>query len=141
MGKISLVWFNKKCVLFFSLTLVILNTIATNTVNFGICPGYPTRCFDKADLIISYTYIFIPVFFFSLITFFTKPEVSRPWIVFSFFMVPLSLILISFLPTYTHGLDFVPLTKGTAIFGLTVLYSLISLILIIFKSIQLRNQK
>lgn len=133
MGKISQ-FFTKKKVLVFGFLLFLINMVAKFSVDLGICPYYASECFDKSDLIISYTYIFIPFFVFSLITFKLKESTFSAWRNFSFFAIILSLVLISFLPTRTHGLDFVPVTKGTVIFGLTILYSIVSLILVAYKS-------
>lgn len=139
MKKIS-GFINQKVVLYFSLLILVIHSVAKYSTEIGLCPSYPNNCNDVSYIVVIYTFIFIFVFLFSIITFFMKEKVASSWRFFSVWAVVLSLILITFLPTYTHGLDFVPLTKGTGILALSTLYAFISLILIIFKSIQLRNK-
>jgi hypothetical protein len=104
-------WFNKRIVLTISFFLLLLNIISR----------------DGNELIFVYSYIFIFVFIFSLITFKLRKELFYAWRNFSFFWVLLSLIIISFLPMHASGLDLVPVTKGTIIFVLSILYSVISM--------------
>ena|SRR3989344_2446931 len=92
------------------------------------------NCSRFNEILIIYTLPFISVLIFSLITYRLKELTFSSWKNFSLWAIPFSLILITFLPTRTHGLDFVPVTKGTVIFFLTILYSIISLILIVYKS-------
>jgi len=93
------------------------------------------------ELFIIYSLPFITVLVFSLITFKLKETTFYFWRNFSVWFIPISLIIITFLPTRTHGLDFVPMTKGAVMFFLTILYSAISIVLIIFKSLKKENEK
>ncbi len=129
-------WFTKGRVLCVSFLIFLSNMVAMFSVDLGICFNYSSKCYNTSDLIISYTYIFIAVFVFSIITSKLKEATFQNWRDFSFFAVFLFLVFISFLPTRTHGLDFVPLTKGIVAFFLTILYSIISLILIVYKSLK-----
>ncbi len=129
-------WFTKKRMFLFSFLFFIVNMVSMFSVDIGICFNYASKCYYTSDLIVSFTYIFISVFIFSVITYKLKDSTFTTWRNFSIWMVPISLIIIAFLPTRTHGMDFIPITKGTVIFLLTILYTLISLILIIFKSLK-----
>ena len=131
---------NRKSFLLVSTVLVLIHFITKYRLKLGLCDSYLSECNQYGYQLFIYTFIFIFMFLLSLITFFLKEKVARSWRFFSIWAVFLSLVLITFLPTYTHGLDFVPLTKGTGILMLSTLYAFISLILIIFKSIQLRNK-
>jgi hypothetical protein len=78
---------------------------------------------------------------FSCILFLVKREKAfASWKRFTsvYFLIYLFFVI---LVPWNWGDAYLPIYKGTVALGLTILYSLISLILIIFKSIQLRNQK
>jgi len=132
-------WFTRKRVALISFVFFLLNIFGFFSIDLGICPNSPGRCNNISELIISFTFIFISSFIFSLVAFRLKDSVFIIWRNFSFFAILVFFVLISLLPTYTHGLDFVPLTKGIASLYLTVLYSIISFFLILFKSFQKEN--
>ncbi len=129
-------WFTRKKVLVISLVAVIIQFTSRFSVDFGICSNYSSQCGDYSYLLVIFTYIFIATFIFSLITFKLNGPSFIFWRNFSILWVSFSLIIITFLPTLTHGLDFFPITKGSAMFFLTILYSVISLILILYKSLK-----
>ncbi|HRH27135.1 MAG TPA: hypothetical protein PLZ99_03210, partial [Parcubacteria group bacterium] len=56
------------------------------------------------------------------------------WKNFSIWWIPLSFVIITMFPTDTHGMDFVPIIKGTVSLLLSSLYSVISLVIILYKS-------
>src|SRR3989344_8474098 len=131
-------WLTKKGLVIISLigSVVFFVSIFTN-IHIPVDVCYQGEfCGDLSELLGIYFLLFIPVFIFSIIIFKLRESVFSTWRNFSLWAVPISLIVISFLPTDTHGLDFIPITKGTIIFFLTILYSLISLILIIYKSLK-----
>jgi len=129
-------WFTKKKVFFISLVGLIVHVISKFSVDLGICSNYASYCSDRSYLSTIFSFIFVAVFIFSLITFKLKESIFITWRNFSVWSIPIFLIFITFLPTRTHGLDFVPVTKGAVISFLTILYSIISLILIVFKSLK-----
>ena len=126
-------WFTRKRLLTISFILVLIFSVAYFIHPADFC-YWRNSCSFVSEIFILYLMLFIPVFLFSLITFKLKESTFSLWRNFSVWAIPISLIIISFLPTRTHGLDFLPITKGTVIFSLTVLYSVISLLLIIYKS-------
>lgn len=86
------------------------------------------------------SFIFFPIFFFSIIFFLiNKLETFQSWVKFTtyFFAVNLSIIIIT--PWY-WGDGFMNIQKGTVTISLAVLYFLISLILIAYKSYKLRGK-
>jgi len=135
MNKI-LEWFTKKKIFLFSLLGIVSFFIAYFSIYFGICFNYPNQCNNNSELVAVYTMLFIPIFFFSLITFKLKQSTFNTWRNFSFYSILVFLILISFIPMRTHGLDYLPITKGLVSFLLTILYSVISLILVIAGSLK-----
>ncbi len=84
------------------------------------------------------TWLSLPIFISCLFTW--KQDIFNSWKRFTsvYFLIYLFFII---LVPWNWGDAYLPIYKGTVALGLTVLYSLISLILIIFKSIQLRGQK
>ncbi len=78
----------------------------------------------------------IPISFYGLITLFLRDSVFRSWFKFTKYYFIISVLIVLIAPTSTHGLDFFPIVKETVTIFLSVLYSAISLILIIYKLIK-----
>ncbi|OGI65644.1 hypothetical protein A3A95_01645 [Candidatus Nomurabacteria bacterium RIFCSPLOWO2_01_FULL_39_18] len=93
-------------------------------------------CGDISEALMVYFLIFLPFFIFSLITTKLKDSIFFTWRNFSLWALPISFLFISFFPTFTHGMDFLPIIKGTVSYTLAIVYSIISLILIIYKSLK-----
>lgn len=132
---------NKKKIFFISLLgsiIFFISVFVPIEVPIKVCyqGGF---CGNVSEVLTIYFLLFVPMFIFSIITFKLKELTFILWRNFSIWAIPISLIVISFLPTNTHGLDFIPVTKGTVIFLLTILYSIISLALVIYKSLQNNN--
>lgn len=79
-----------------------------------------------------YIHLFIPLFLFSLITYKMREEVYRAWLRFAYFWIPLSMLAIFLAPEYTHDWMF-PVVKGTVAFFSSLLFLIISLLLITWK--------
>jgi hypothetical protein len=124
----------KKRILFLSFFGLIIQIISRYSVDFGVCENYASSCFDLSYLFIIYSIISIPLFVFSVITYKLKDEVFISWKNFSIWWIPLSFVIITMFPTDTHGMDFVPIIKGTVSLLLSSLYSVISLVIILYKS-------
>lgn len=129
-------WLTKRKVIFISLVGVIVFILSYFSKDLGICPRGVTYCSDYSKYFAVYSLPFVSVFIFSLVTFRLTETTFYLWKNFSVWAIPVSLIIITFLPMRTHGLDFVPILKGNTIFFLTILYSIISLILIFYKSLK-----
>ena len=124
-------WFTKRKVLLYSILYIILFLF---TYIFGKSNYCSLNCYRSFELLIIYSLISIPFFVFSIITYKLKESTFILWRNFTVWAIPISLVIISFVPTNTHGMDFLLLVKGTVILALTTLYTIISLILIIYKS-------
>ncbi len=74
----------------------------------------------------------ISLFLLSLITYKMREKVYQAWLHFSYFWVPLSIILVVLAPEYDTDWMF-PITKGSVAFYFSVLYIIISLLLIGYK--------
>lgn len=132
-------WLSRKKIFITCLIIVLIHFFSKFYFNELLCGGYSSFCSDLGKLIMIYSFIFVSIFIFSLITYKLKDKTFNSWKNFTVWFIPLSFIFISFIPTDTHGMDFVPIVKGTVIIALTILYSTISLILIIYKSLKKDN--
>lgn len=97
----------------------------------GLCnyKYFCNRAHDDTLMIFSLT--FLPIFLLSLITYKMRDEVYRAWFKFARIWVPLSIFLILISPEYGHSLF--PIDKGRVSLTMSVLFLLISLILIVIK--------
>jgi len=98
----------------------------------GSCPGI------LANGIIVF-YPFFPLLILSLITYKMRDEVFRTWLKFTYVWIPLTMFLILIAPEY--GNAFLPIEKGTVAGFFSLLYILISLLLITYKYFATRNSK
>jgi hypothetical protein len=129
-------WFTKKKIFIISLLGILIQGFSRFSIDLGICSYYLSDCGKFSYIIVIFSFIFIPVFIFSLLTLKLKEHIFNFWRNFSIFIILMFFVVINFLPLNTHGLDFFPITKGTVMFFFTIIYSIISLILIIYKSLK-----
>lgn len=129
-------WLTRVRVFFISLIGFIVYIVSKFSIDIGICSSYASKCSDKSYLFVIFSFIFIPIFIFSLITFKLKESVFNSWRSFSIWAVFFIIVIVTFFPTRISGFDVVSVTKGLVMFFLTILYSIISLIFIIYKSIK-----
>lgn len=130
---------NKRIVLLGSgiiaVVLLALNQIGT----FRLCGGQEYgQCMDFAYSLIINFFPFVPLFLFSLITYKMRDEVYRAWLRFAYVWVPLSMVLIFLAPQYSTDWMY-PVEKGTVAFLTSALFVIISLILIVWKSVIIRR--
>ena len=93
--------------------------------------GYPLGIFS------------IALFFLSLILRFTREQVFRSWLKFARIFLPIAIALIVLTPSGSGGFSagFGGPDRETVTEELAALFSLISLVLIVYKSIKLRSRK
>lgn len=124
----------KKRLFFLGLIGLVVFLISRYSVDIGICDNYSSNCFDYGYVLMLYSLISIPFILFSIITYKLRQQAFDSWRNFSIIWIPLSFLVISFFPTETHGMDFFPVIKGTVSLFLASVYSIISLLIILFKS-------
>ncbi len=127
-------WFTKKKVFYITIGTSLIQIVSRYSVNLGICNNYASRCTDFSSLIVIYSFIFLSAFIFSLLTYKLNERIFVSWRNFSLFFISISFIVITFIPTNSIGFDIFPVTKGSVILFLTIAYSIISLLLILYKS-------
>ena len=127
-------WLTGKRIILISMVGFLLHLITRYRFEFGMCTTYRGQCDDFGKVVMTFTIIFIPVFVFALLNQLIKSKVFYSWRFFSFYFFLLYFVLVSTTPTSTHGLDFFPIVKWTVAVSLSVFYSLISLVLILYKS-------
>ena len=124
---------SKKTLLIISwLITALVITIGSTNLTYDYCASANTPCVDLVyDLILIFAPI-LPLFLLSLITYKMWDEVYRAWLRFAQWWIPLSMILISLAPQYASDWMF-PIEKGTVAFFSSLLFIIISLLLIIWK--------
>jgi len=110
--------------------LLALNQIGTDTICGWI--GQDTVCMGILYSTIMNFFPVIPLFVLSLITYKMRDEVYRAWLRFAQVWVPLSMLFIFLAPEYTSDWMF-PVVKGTVAFFSSLLFLIISLIIIAWK--------
>ena len=118
----------KNNVLYLGISLILI--LVSYLVNDYFRETFP-RKFSE-----SIFWLTVPVFVFSIITFLVKRDTFQSWTKLTNYLFSISIVIILLTPTSTHGLDFFPIVKETVTIFLAILYSIISLILIIFKSLK-----
>lgn len=119
-----------------STLFVCLFVISWFSVDFGICPVYPDKCNIFADALSGLTLIFIPVLIYGFFLLKSSIGVFKSWSNFSFVFILIYWILIAITPARTHGLDFLPVTKGSVALVLAALYSFVSMLVIVFNLVK-----
>jgi len=115
---------------------VIFDRIGT----FRLCGGVEYgACMDNLHNFMGEFLPVFPIFFLSVIVYFFREEVFRAWITFTYIWIPLTMFLILIAPEY--GNAFFPIEKGTVAGFFSLLYIIISLIIIIWKYFATRKRE
>jgi hypothetical protein len=125
----------KNIVLFGVLVGTITFFLLVFSSEIGLCPKSIGTCSQNYDAHATNFFLFLPILFFSLITYKMRDEVFRAWLHFAYWWVPLSMFLTLITPD-SHGGGFGPqisLGKEDTAFVFSALFAIISLILIIYK--------
>lgn len=117
--------------LLFTSLLLLLITYLIN-VNSGV---YVLKKLSEAIFLLT-----IPVAFFSVVTFFVKNNVFLSWVKVTKYFLITSFVIIMIAPSSTHGLDFFPIVKETLAVFLSIVYSVSSLFVLIYRTIKTRNE-
>lgn len=139
----------KQIVLSVSTGGLIIGYVLISPLEFGFCKNTYTfggnlGCLDKVTPMFGQiiTLFSIPLLLFSLITYFLHEEVFRAWLRFAYWWVPLSIVLIFLAAGSSGGGYGMPNIFDQEFVAITLsgLFALISLILIIVKSLLLRGK-
>ena len=112
--------------------LVLVMFLFFGTINFVQSYG------DYLDNYYLLFLVFVPVLFFSLITYKLRDEVFEAWVKFAKWWVLGTIILVLITPSQDPSL--LPVTKETISFISTACFTLISLILVVLKSVALKQK-
>ena len=123
---------SKKTLLIVSLIGTLLFVIFLFAKDLGLCNLINSSCTDTFDPIAENLSVLVPALLLSLITYKMRDEVYQAWLRFARVWVPLSMVLIFLAPEYTSDWMF-PVVKGTVAFFSSLLFLVISPILIIWK--------
>ncbi|MFZ2522945.1 MAG: hypothetical protein WAW92_01000 [Minisyncoccia bacterium] len=78
----------------------------------------------------------VPAFIFSIIVLFLNENASKSWQKFTAYFMLISVAIILITPNSSHGMDIFSLTRENVTIVLASLYSIVSLILFLYKSIK-----
>lgn len=128
--KNILEWFTKSRILVISLVSSVLIFLFLDLAN-------KARSFEQEHLYEGTALIFgifIPIFLITLISYFLKEKVFTAWRKFTFIYLSIYLLVILVTPSYCDA--YLPICKQMSFMFLVPIYFVISLILIIYKSIR-----
>lgn len=129
---------SKKTLLAVSGILSVLIVAMGTLEPFRLCGGLWRECMDLNYIIDLLFLPIIPLFILALITYKMRDEVYRAWLRFAYVWIPLSMLLIFLAPEYSTDWMF-PVVKGTVAFFSSILFVIISLILIVWKYVVARR--
>lgn len=119
-----------------SLSLLLINYVGTDKV----CGGRQYwGCMDNLVLFFDITFIALPICVFSLITYKMSEEVSRAWIRFAIWWVPLSMIAIAISPD-NDATFLAPTTRALANIFFLASFVIVSTAIIIWKLFRLQKR-
>ena len=124
---------SKKNILISSLILSVFGLVLGKISDQGSCGEFDPCLWAAYPLL-----AFIPVLVFSLIIYFIKEEVFVLWKRVTSWWATITVILVMLSPT-EHA-DLIGFEKKSVLFILSIFYTLISLILIAYKSYKLRGR-
>ena len=123
---------NKKNVLWISGIITIIFLVSNIVGTYNICGKYSIgNCPSIIHNILILFLIFISIFILSLITYKMRDLVFQSWLKFAYVWVPLTIVLTFMAPEYDSSL--LPITKGVVSFYMSLLFLIISTIIITLK--------
>jgi cytochrome bd-type quinol oxidase subunit 2 len=127
---------NKTLIVILFISLILL------AGTFLVCPTPTDVCLRYDELSVFLILFSAPVFLLSLILLFLREEIFRSWKHFAYWWLPISAFFIMLAPSTDRGsFDFgMGFDREAVTWFFAVLFFLISLILIIYKSIKLRGK-
>lgn len=118
-----------------SIVLLVLNSIGT----FKVCGANSYgSCMTTLANVMRILLPAIPVAILSGLSFFVRDEIFRSWTRFALWWVPLTMFLTLISPEYGNALA--PIDKGTVSFGMSAVFVIVSLGIIVVRSVQLRGR-
>ena len=121
-----------------------LSLVLTTPDNFGLCNSRDTDCIhgyiDNFNNIAQVAGFFsISIFIISLILLFSREEIFHTWKKFAIIYILLSLIIITLAPTSAPNI--ISFDKESATLWLAVIFLIVSLAIIIVKTVKLRREE
>jgi hypothetical protein len=101
-------------------------------------------CQNKLAYFSDFLILFLPIFLFSLVTYFIKEEVFKAWLKFTYWYFPVYILSILFLSGMGGGGGYMignVFDSNFFAISLSGLYIIISLILVVYKAVSLKGSK
>lgn len=124
-----------KLLFFLSLVGVLLYVFSFANEVYGISSQFGQICCAD-DLIFSAFFIFVPVFFSSLVFCYLKETTKNRWVVFSFVFLVVYFLVYTFSPSESHG--FIKFQKEIVAIFSAATYAVISIAYLVFLVIKKR---
>ena len=128
----------KKILLFLSLIISII-TLTTSYLGTSTFCGDSLDCMRFVADMLRSVFVFIPVFILSIILYKMRDGIYQSWFKFVRVWIPLTIFLTIISPSYGHGL--LPIEKSSVSFFMSILFFLISLIIILTKSLSKKSSR
>ena len=129
----------KRNTLFFGLIGLTISLI--DVFYFSFCAHYTTcdKYFDPIHFVAQLLIIALPTLLISLLTYKMREEVFRAWMIFAIWWVPLTILLtLAGSSQQSQSLPF-PSEKGIIDIGMTLVFTIVSVIIILMKRSSLKS--
>ena len=112
-----------------------------NVYKYCFSEGHCWRFWEIFNSVEPYFFILIPILLFSTITYFIKEDVFKAWLKFTYYYIPIYVLVILLLSDNRGG-GFGPIFDSEFFAAsLSGFYIIISLILVIYKAVSLKGSK
>lgn len=129
---------NKKTVLFLSVLGSLCYAIMHVLVSVSGCVNSLFFCNDSNLWLIDVLRLFPMLLIISLVLYKLHENIYKTWLKFTYIWLPLSVILIWMSPEYDRTM--IPMDRGRVSFIMSVLFLVISIVIIIYKSVSNKNK-
>ena len=130
----------QKRLTFLILTLgIILFTISVLSREIGYCPSYSySSCVVVFNALAEMLLLVFPALFLFFVVYFMRNEIYEAWFLFTRWWIPLSMLSVLVAPEYAHDWMY-PIEKGNVAFGMSIIFILVSVLIIIVKFLSLKK--
>lgn len=123
---------SKKTFLILSCGFALITFILGTLEPFRLCGDQWRQCIQVNYVISILLLPTIPLFLFSLITYKMRDDIYRAWFRFARWAIPLSMFFILIAPTYSNDRMY-PIEKGSIALLTSVLFSIVSVAIILYR--------
>ncbi len=131
----------KRNVLMVTIFAIVLMELLARSLEIGFCGTRDYGCASVYDGMAATLLIFVPVLFFSLLTYFVRNEIFGGWMKFAVWWVPLTVVLALLLPNNDQSQSIgMGSTQGLFVIVMTLIFIIVSLIIIVAKYMAMKKK-